>query len=235
LAHLQAAEFLYETQLFPDLEYTFKHALTHDVAYAGLLGERRRALHAAVVAALERLHAERLAEHVERLAHHARQGEVWDKAVRYLRQAGTKGLLRSANREAATCFEQALEALRRLPEHPDAIAESLDVRFDLRNALNPLGELGRIGALLDETEALAEAVGDQRRLARALNYKVIQLAQAGDYAAGLQAGLRALAIGESQANVAIQVAANGYLILAGCTWGGASAARPSATARPRSR
>ncbi len=211
LAHLQEAEFLYETQLFPDLEFTFKHALTHDVAYAGLLGERRRDLHAAVAAAIERLHADRLVEHVERLAHHARQGEVWDKAVRYLRQAGTKAFLRSANREAATCFEQALDALRRLPEHPDAIAESLDLRFDLRNALIPLGERGRIGALLDEAEALAEAVGDQRRLGRALNYKAIQFGLAGDFAAAIQAGLRALAIGESQADVAIQVVANGYL------------------------
>jgi predicted ATPase len=77
LAHLQEAEFLYETQLYPDLEHTFKHALTHDVAYASLLRERRRDLHAAVVTAIERVHAERLVEHVERLAHHARQSEVW--------------------------------------------------------------------------------------------------------------------------------------------------------------
>src|SRR5713101_4523706 len=203
LAHLQEAEFLYEMQLFPDLEYTFKHALTHDVAYAGLLGERRRDLHAAVAAAIERLHADRLVEHVERLAHHARQGEVWDKAVRYLRQAGTKAFMRSAHREAATYFEQALDALRRLPEHPDSIAESLDIRFDLRNALFPLGEGRRMGALLDEAEALAEAIGDQRRLGRALNYKVLQLGLAGGFAAAIQAGLRALAIGESQADVAI--------------------------------
>ncbi len=214
LGHLQEAEFLYETQVFPDLEFTFKHALTHDVAYAGLLGERRRDLHAAVAAAIERLHADRLVEHVERLAHHARQGEVWDKAVRYLRQAGTKVFLRSAHREAATCFEQALDALRRLPEHPDAIAESLDLRFDLRNALQPLGEGGRVRALLDEAEALAEAVGDQRRLARALTFKVIPLGMAGDFAAAIQTGLRALAIGESQADVAIQVVANNYLGLA---------------------
>src|SRR5262249_21256316 len=119
LAHLQEAEFLYETQLFPDQEFTFKHALTHDVAYAGILRERRCELHAAVMAAIEHLHADRLLEHVERLAHHARQGEVWDKAVRYLRQAGSKAFLRSANREAASCFEQAVDALGRLPEHPD--------------------------------------------------------------------------------------------------------------------
>jgi class 3 adenylate cyclase/tetratricopeptide (TPR) repeat protein len=211
LAHLQESEFLYETQLFPDLELTFKHALTHDVAYAGLLGERRRDLHAAVAAALERLHADRLVEHVERLAHHVRQGEVWDKAVRYLRQAGTKLFLRSANREAAAYFEQALDALRRLPEHPDAMTESLDLRFDLCSVFLPLGEWGRMGALLDEAEALAEAAGDQRRLGRALNYKVIQFTQAGEFAAALQAGLRALAIGQSQADVALQVVANSYL------------------------
>jgi predicted ATPase len=68
LAHLQESEFLHESQLFPDLEYTFKHALIHDVAYAGLLGERRRVPHAAVAAAIERLHGDRLVEHVERLA-----------------------------------------------------------------------------------------------------------------------------------------------------------------------
>src|SRR5437667_1833890 len=180
LAHLQEAEFLYETQLFPDLEFTFKHALTHDVAYAGLLGERRRDLHAAVAVALERLHADRLVEHVERLAQHARQGEVWDKAVRYLRRAGAKVFLRSAHREAAACFEQALDALRRLPAPPGTIAESLDIRFEPRSALFPLAEFGRIGTLLNEAQVLAETAGDQRRLGRALNYKMIQFGLAGD-------------------------------------------------------
>src|SRR4030095_8835771 len=68
LGRLQAAEFLYEIRLFPDLEYTFKHALTHEVAYGGVLHERRRAMHAQIVGAIETLHADRLAEHAERLA-----------------------------------------------------------------------------------------------------------------------------------------------------------------------
>jgi tetratricopeptide (TPR) repeat protein len=184
------------------------------VAYHGLLAARRRDLHAAVVAAIERMHADGLVEHVERLAHHARQGEVWDRAVRYLRQAGSKAFMRAANREAATSFEQALEALGRLRQTPDTIAESLDIRFDLRTALTPLGEWTRMGSLLDEAERLAEAAGDPRRLARALTYKVIQLVLVGDVAAGLQAGRRALAIGEAQADTAIQVSANAYLGLA---------------------
>jgi class 3 adenylate cyclase len=66
LARLQEAEFVYETSLFPDLEYTFKHALTHEVAYGSLLQERRRALHARIVEAMERLYAPRLSEYVAR-------------------------------------------------------------------------------------------------------------------------------------------------------------------------
>ena len=116
LTHLQAAEFLYETSLFPDLEYTFKHALTHEVAYGSLLHERQRALHARIVEAIETLYSDRLIEQVERLAHHAARGEVWDKALTYLRQAGAKADARSAIREAASYFEQALTALGHLPE-----------------------------------------------------------------------------------------------------------------------
>jgi predicted ATPase len=104
LAHLQAAEFLYETRLFPDIEYTFKHALTHEVAYGGLLQERRRALHARIVDAIERLYADRLIEQVDRLAHHAVRGEAWEKALTYGRQAGAKAFARSANREALACY-----------------------------------------------------------------------------------------------------------------------------------
>jgi len=112
LHRFQAAEFIYETRLFPDLEYTFKHALTHEVAYQGLLRDRTRALHARVTEAIEHLLSERIAEQVERLAHHALRGELWDEAVAYLRQAGLRAIARGANREAA--LEQALGALRRL-------------------------------------------------------------------------------------------------------------------------
>jgi predicted ATPase len=96
LTSLQSAEFLHETHLFPEHIYTFKHALTHEVAYGSLLQERRRALHARIVEALEALASHRAAEQVERLAHHAVQGEVWTKAVPYCQQAGEKAMARSA-------------------------------------------------------------------------------------------------------------------------------------------
>jgi predicted ATPase len=108
LARLQATEFLYETRLFPDLEYTFRHALTHEVAYASLLAERRRALHARIVGAIEAQHGDRLDDHVERLAHHALRGDLREQAVRYLRQAGGKAAGRSALEDARAWFEAAL-------------------------------------------------------------------------------------------------------------------------------
>src|SRR5213594_353271 len=143
LTDLQAAEFLYETSVFPDPEYTFKHALTHEVAQASVLHDRRRVLHAGIVEAIEALYPDRLAEQVERLAHHAFRGEVWEKAVTYLRQAGAKALTRSAFREAVSCFEQAVTALHPLPDTHQKVERAIDLRLDLRQALFPLGELAR--------------------------------------------------------------------------------------------
>jgi predicted ATPase len=96
LTHLQATEFLYETSLFPERVYTFKHALTHEVAYNSLLQERRRVLHAHIVETLDFLVGDQVGERVERLAHHAMRGEVWDKALKYFRQAGDKAMEQSA-------------------------------------------------------------------------------------------------------------------------------------------
>jgi tetratricopeptide (TPR) repeat protein len=166
LAHLQAAEFLYETRLFPDREYTFKHALTHEVAYSGLLQERRRVLHARIVEALERFSSDRMAEQVERLAHHALRGEVWNKALGYCRQAGEKTMARSAYREAVGYFEQALGILQHLPEQRDTREQAIDLRLVLRDALLPSGDYGRILAYLREAEFLVAALDDPRRLGR---------------------------------------------------------------------
>jgi predicted ATPase len=160
IGRLQAAEFLYEAALFPDIEYTFTRALTHEVTYGSLLQDRPRTLHRQIMEALERRSPDRLIEHVERLAHHAFRGEAWEKAVSYLRQAGAKTFARSANREALAHFEQALAALTHLPETRETQEQAIDVRFDLRNALFPLAEFGRIEGYLQEAEALARSLDD---------------------------------------------------------------------------
>jgi class 3 adenylate cyclase/tetratricopeptide (TPR) repeat protein len=85
VARLQAAELLAERTLFPEVEYTFRHALIHEVAYGNLLQDQRRALHAKIVTAIETVYAERLAEWRDRLAHHVARGEVWHKSLAYFR------------------------------------------------------------------------------------------------------------------------------------------------------
>jgi class 3 adenylate cyclase/tetratricopeptide (TPR) repeat protein len=208
LSHLQAGAFVYETCLFPDLEYTFRHALTHEVTYRSLLHEQRRVLHARIVEAIERLYANRLAEHTERLAYHAFRGEVWEKAVSYLRQAGTKALVRSANREAVAYFEQALEALEHLPTNADALESAIDLRFDLRSSLLPLGEFGRIFDYLREAEALAGTLGDQRRLARLFAYMTNYVSLMGDQNQAIEYGQRTLAIAAALGDSALEVETN---------------------------
>ncbi len=137
LEHLQTAEFLFESGLYPDVEYSFTHALTHEVTYNGLLRARRSSLHARLVNAIETLYRDRLGEHIERLAQHAVRGELLEKAVRYLRQAGQKALSRSALENGRVWFEQALAILEKVPETKENIELAIDIRFDLRNSLHP--------------------------------------------------------------------------------------------------
>ncbi len=214
LTNLQAAEFLYEARLFPDLEYTFKHALTHDVAYGSLVQERRRTLHRQIVETMERLHPDRLAEHIDRLAHHAFRGEVWGKAVTYLRQAGAKAFARSANRESATYLEQALNSLDHLPEDGETLAQAIDLRIEMRHALWPLGEVGRILDYLQKAETLAETLADQRRLARVLSVMGYSFWMLGDHDRVVASNRRALAIATSLGDFALEAAANFALGLA---------------------
>ena len=211
LAHLQEAEFLYEMRLFPDLEHTFKHALTHGVAYGGLLHDHRRALHAKIVDTIETLHPDHLLEHIERLADHAFRGEVWEKAVSYLRQAGAKAFARSANREAVACLEQALAALGHLPETPQTLELAIDLRFDLRNSLFPLGQLEAMLNYLREAERLARALDDPRRHGWVSVYMSQYLWVTGHLAEARTFGQRALAIAETLKDSPLQAVANYYV------------------------
>src|SRR5438128_1547 len=211
LTHLQAAEFPYETRLFPDLEYPFKHALTHEVAYQGLLHDRQRALHARIAETIERLSTERIAEQAERLAHHALRGELWEKAVAYLRQAGLRAMVRAANREASTHLEQALSAIRRLPEGRETTELTIDIHIDLRNALLALGDRARMADHLHEAEVLARTLGDPHRLGRIATFMVNLCVITGDYDQAVRFGQEALSIARTLGNRLIEVVATSNL------------------------
>ena len=195
LGELQAAEFLYETQLFPDLEYTFKHALTHEVAYGSMLQERRRELHAALLNAMERLYGDRLAEQVEVLAHHAVRGGIGDKAVRYLAEAGQKAFGRSAVREAAAFFEAALQILADVPETEESLSRRLDILIALGPALIMLhsATAPQVEELYRRALALVERLGDVSRRFPVLWGLWFVLYTRGHYPAALAAGEELLA------------------------------------------
>jgi class 3 adenylate cyclase/tetratricopeptide (TPR) repeat protein len=211
LTHLQVAEFLYEAQLFPERVYTFRHALTHEVAYGSLLQERRRALHAQIVAALEALTADRLDEHMERLAYHALRGEVWEKALLYFRQVGTRASRHSAHREAVAYYEQALEALRHLPERRDTLEQAVDLRLNLRHSLFALAAFGRIIDHLRQAETVAKTLDDPHRLGLAISYMAHYFWITGDQDRALESAQRALAIATAQADITLQVETDFYL------------------------
>ncbi|PYM82364.1 MAG: hypothetical protein DME09_14525 [Candidatus Rokuibacteriota bacterium] len=211
LDHLQVAEFLYETGPFPDLEYSFKHALTHDVTYRGLLQEQRRGLHARIVAALESLYRDRLGEQIERLAHHALRGELGEGAVPYLRQAGLKAAARSALRDARAWFEQALGVLGAMPESLATLEQAFEIRLELRPVLNQLGEVRQQLERLREAEALAQRLNDERRLGRVYAFSTNIHALLGELDEARASGTRALAIARELGDLELRVLATTYL------------------------
>lgn len=213
LARLQAADLLVETRLVPEPEYHFKHSLTHGVAYDGLLHERRRHLHAAIVEAMERLYADRLGEHVERLGHHAFRGEAWAEAVGYLHQAGVQSLAHFAGQDAVASFERALLALAHLPDTPANREAGIDIRLDLRNALLPFGHHAEIFGHLREAQRLADALGDERRLGRILAFLSNHYWNIGEADLAVDAGQRALAIAERGEDLHLQIV--GYFSMGG--------------------
>jgi tetratricopeptide (TPR) repeat protein len=211
LGELQRLEFIYEHTEADELIYVFKHVLTQEVAYDSLLHERRRALHARIVEAIETLYADRLAEQVDRLARHAFWGEVWAKAAVYYRQAGAKAFARSALREALACFEQALVAVEHLPESQERREQAVDLRLDMRNALIALGALGAMFDHLCEAERLAVSLDDHRRLGWVSAYLSNYFCVTGDPDRAVETGQRSLAIAMASEDFALEVMATFFL------------------------
>jgi tetratricopeptide (TPR) repeat protein len=194
LARLVEAELLYQHGAGASAVYIFKHALIQEAAYASLLRTTRQHYHQHIVQVLEAQFPDTVATQPELLAHHARCGEMWDKAVVYCRQAGEKALGQSAHREAMGYFEQALSALQHLPETRDTREQAIDLRLALRAALHPSGDYGRTLTLLREAEALAEALDDPGRLAQVSARLSNYFYNMGAYDQAIAASQRALAL-----------------------------------------
>ena len=198
----------------PTATYTFKHALVQDAAYATILISRRQRLHALIVQVLETQIGDQPIEKIDLLAHHAYQGELWEKAFTYLRQAGLKAMERSALREAVALFEKALLAWSHLPATREAQEQAIDLRFELRNALWSLGAFEEVLAYLRDAERLAKMLNDPRRIGWVSVYMSASLWQIGRSEEARTSAQAALAIVES-GDLPLEVAGNHYL---GCPY-----------------
>ena len=116
LRSLLALELIHETRVFPEAEYIFKHALTQEVAYGSLLGQRRKELHRLIATAIEDLYADRLADHYEILAHHFEKAENWDWALEYVMRAADKAAQAFATRDAIALYDAAEATANRVHE-----------------------------------------------------------------------------------------------------------------------
>jgi class 3 adenylate cyclase/tetratricopeptide (TPR) repeat protein len=165
LSHLQTTEFLYETTLFPHPEYTFKHALTHEVAYGSLLQDRRRALHVKTLDAIEGQRGRQLSRHAELLAHHALQGEDWPRAARYAYVAGERAIAQARYAAAGAFFDGAIRALDRQGEGAD-LALKLDACLELWVARVETAQTEGFAELAEQADSLCRTLGDRQRLAQ---------------------------------------------------------------------
>ncbi|HEY3068382.1 MAG TPA: adenylate/guanylate cyclase domain-containing protein [Methylomirabilota bacterium] len=208
LDNLRRLDFVFETHGGgAEPVYSFKHALTNEVAYGELLHERAKSLHAAMVATLERLYPDRLADHAEALAHHAVRGEVWPKAVDYLRLAGAAAFARAAVEESLGRYQQALGIADRLPVSADNVRRRIDVRLDLHVPLIVLGQVSKLIELHAESERLAREVNDAPRLARLLHRMSQYAWMEGRFRDGIERAQQALEIADLGGDADVRILA----------------------------
>jgi class 3 adenylate cyclase/tetratricopeptide (TPR) repeat protein len=208
VAELLAADFMDAVSAG---ELTFKHALTHEVAYGEILNERKRRLHGRVVDVVEELEGGRLGEHADTLAHHALIAQRWEKAIDYLRVSGARAYASGAVGECLDRYEQ---GLRLLPHLGPGLADrrrAIDLHLDIYGPLFFLGQFERLAELSGQALAWAERIGDRHRLGRAS----VRLAAAGgaraEYAAAITHAGRALDVAEDVGDVELRIAASHLL------------------------
>jgi class 3 adenylate cyclase/predicted ATPase len=199
LAHLQAAEFLYETRLFPERAYTFKHALTQQVAYQSLLTSTRQRYHQQLAQALA-ARPETVETQPELLAHHFTEAGLAEQAVGYWQRAGERSTARSAYVEAVAHLTKGLEALQTLPDTPERARRELDMQITLGQALQITQSLAapEVGHAYARARELCRQVGDTPQLAVVLMGLVNFYRTRGEFEAARELGEQLLTLAQHQ-------------------------------------
>lgn len=198
----------------PSANYAFKHALVQDAAYGMMLRSRRRQLHADIASALIKRSPAQAEFQPEIVAHHFTEAGLAREATDHWIKAGRLAHARWANREAAGFFERALQGLETLPEAPATMEQAIDLRFDLKTSLLPLGQFGRILGYLREAEALAKRLDDPRRHCLASVHLCQTLGLSGNPQDAVKFGRDAHLLAESLGELSLRVGASLFLGIA---------------------
>jgi tetratricopeptide (TPR) repeat protein len=166
LINLQGLEFIYEKQLFPELEYIFKHILTQEVAYNSLLTTRRKEIHENIGAAIETIYSDRLEEFYEMLGYHYSKSENLQKAAHYLKLSGIKAVGKHSPIEALHHYEEALKILKQVPESVENKKAQIEVCLLSYTPTITLGYPEDSLQIFQEAKKLSKEINDERSLAQ---------------------------------------------------------------------
>jgi class 3 adenylate cyclase/tetratricopeptide (TPR) repeat protein len=166
LSDLQLAEFIYEQPTVGDIAYTFKHALTRQVAYNSMLGDRRKSLHERVATAIEELYSGHIDDWTDVLAHHYGRTANTAKTVEYLFLSGQRAAQRSAFGEGVASLNQALDLLHNVPEDRQLLRLELRIQTSLFDSWRNVRSVRspEIRFTMERAVQLSEQLGDRGEL-----------------------------------------------------------------------
>ncbi|WP_445218911.1 AAA family ATPase [Bradyrhizobium sp. Pa8] len=198
----------------PQASYSFKHALVQEAAYVAMLRSRRQQLHADIANTLIESFPALAETQPEIVAHHFAEAARAREATDHWIKAGRLAHARWANREAASFFERGLRCLATLPQTRDTMEQAIDLRFDLKTSLFPLGQFARIVGYLREAEALARDLDDPGRLCLASVHMCQTLSLSGHPQDAVKFGRDAHRLAEQLGELSLRISASLFLGLA---------------------
>jgi len=163
---LQGLEFIYEKNLFPELEYIFKNAVTREVAYNSLLLNRREQLHADIGAAFEQRFNSRLEEYYEVIAYHYQQSHNYERAFNYLKLSGEKAMRNNSAFEAYTFYKASLESLNQFSGSEKKKNSQVEIIHAMMSSMIVLGFPEGCLEILESGIDVASELDDRKSLIR---------------------------------------------------------------------
>jgi class 3 adenylate cyclase/tetratricopeptide (TPR) repeat protein len=202
LKTLERADFLRKVKRVGS-EYSFKHEFIREVAYGTMLLGTRRSLHAKAVATIESRFADRLDEHIDRLADHAFMAELWEKAVPYQLRSCRRAVRRGANQDAIGIYQRGLETLSHWPASAAKTKAEIDFRLTAVIAFEPLGKHRVIAEVLREARNFADTANDPWRNAAVNCQLAVALWRIGEHGSAMEAAQAANSIAQRIADPAL--------------------------------